>query len=489
MPPMLTTTVPSSFDTPGSFHIFTHVKAGGSLVPLALRVLLVGVKSAAGTATALTPVQLLDVNDAIAKCGVGSELALMAAKAIEQGLLNQSLGRGGIPEIWACPIVAPSGGGAVAAAQTLTVTGPATASGTLILRIAGRYVYVGVNSGDSANTVAAAIEDEIDALVRDLPVTAAVLANVVTCTHVTTGTNGNDVAYEVVQAPAGIAVALAASVVGVGTVDITAAVDASFDKNYDAIAISIHSGAAVTDALAHLVDAWTYSQKSWRWVVMGDRASLGTAQGYASSADSEKVIIPSCEACPNLPSEIATAVAVAAWGVEAPNANYDDVELALYPPPTASAYTGAEHESAIDGGVTPLLPTHNGARLRIGRLVTTKITDGGAPYKLLADLAFIRTVAFRATQYDVIYRTQFKQEVIDGPIDDPEATLLKRIRDMMVGVDRTMGDLGYLRDVETYVPQFRVEEAQAPQGRVLAQAPCRVAGPLHQVAFEHLNYL
>ena len=72
MPPMLTTPVPSSVDTPGSFHVFTHVKAGGSLVPLALRVLLVGVKTSAGTASALTPVQLLDVNDAITKCGQGS---------------------------------------------------------------------------------------------------------------------------------------------------------------------------------------------------------------------------------------------------------------------------------------------------------------------------------------------------------------------------------------------------------------------------------
>lgn len=486
--PMLVTTVPSSVDTPGSFHTFTHVKAGGSLVPLALRVLIVGVKSSAGTATALTPVQILDVNDAITKCGIGSEAALMAAKGFEQGLLNQSSGRGGIPEIWACPITAPAGG-AVAAEQTLTVTGPATASGTLILRIAGRYIYVGVNAGDAQNTIAAAIEDEIDALAKELPVSASVASNVVTCVHRTSGTNGNDVAYEVVQTVAGVSVALAASVVGTGTVDITAAVDASFDKDYDAIVISIHSSTAVTDAIAHLADAWTYSQKSWRWVVMGDRASLGTAQGYATSADTERILIPSCEGCPNLPSEIAMAVAVAAWGVEAPNSNYDDVELALYPPPTASAYTGAEVESAIDGGVTPLAPTHNGARLRIVRLVTTKITDGGAPYKLLADLAFIRTIAYRATQYDISYRIQFRQQVIDGPITDPEATLLKRIRDMMVSIDRNMAALGYLRDVETYIPQFLVEEAQAPQGRVLARAPCRVAGPLHQVAFEHLSYL
>jgi len=88
----------------------------------------------------------------------------------------------------------------------------------------------------------------------------------------------------------------------------------------------------------------------------------------------------------------------------------------------------------------------------------------------------------------VAYRTRFQQEVIDGALDNPEATLLARVRDMGTSIDREMGRLGYLRDVETYIPQHRVEEASSPAGRLLYQAPCRVAGPLHQVAFEHLHY-
>jgi phage tail sheath gpL-like len=486
--PMLTTTVPSSVDTPGTFHVFKNVPVGGSLVPLALRVLLVGVQSSAATATAVTPVQVLDVADAITKFGQGSELALMAAKAFEQGLLNQSVGRGGMPELWACPIAAVAGG-AVAAAETLTVTVTTALAGTVVLRIAGRTINVGVTAGDAQNTVATAIKNAINTASRDLPVTATVAANVVTATHATTGTNGNDVVYEVVSQPSGVTVALAQSVAGTGTVDITAALDAAVDKNYNAIAISIHSSTAISDAADHLTAMWTYSQKFWRWVFLGDKATLGTAQGYATSADSEKILVVSCEQSPSLPSEIAAATAVAAFGVEAPNANYDDVELALYPPPTSYAYTGAEVESSIDGGVTPLSPTSDGRRLRIVRLVTTKITDNSVPYKLLADLAFSRTIAYRAEQYDINFRQRFRQEVIDGSIDDPEATLLKRIRDMCVGVDRAMGAAGYLRDVEALVPQIRVEEALAPAGRVLVQAPARVAGPLHQVAFEHLNYL
>jgi phage tail sheath gpL-like len=217
-------------------------------------------------------------------------------------------------------------------------------------------------------------------------------------------------------------------------------------------------------------------------VFMGDRASLGTAQGYATSADTEKMLVVSCEGCPNLPSEIAVAAAIAAFGTDAPNANLDDVELALYPPAASVAYSGAEIESAIDGGVTPLAPSFDGTCLRIVRLVTTKITDGGAPYKLLADLAYSRTIAYRATQYDLAFRQRFQQQVLTDEV-------LERIRDTCVEIDRSMGSAGYLLDVEELVPQFRVERAVAPQGRALVQAPVKVAGPLHQIVVEHLNYL
>lgn len=482
----VTTTVPTSLLTPQSYHTFQHVKAGAGLAPLPLRVLLVGVKSSAGTATAETPVQVLDVADGITKAGQGSELALMIAKAFEQGMLNASSGRGGMPECWICPIAAP--GASVAAAETITVTVTTAVAGNVVLRIAGRTIYVGVSAGDAQNTIATAIKNAIAAQIRDLPVTAGVSTNVVTCTHVTTGTNGNDVVYEVVSTPSGVSIALAQSVAGTGTVDITAALDAAVDRNYDAVAVSIHSSTAVSDALTHLAAMWGYAQKFWRWVFIGDKASLGTAQGYASSADSEKILIASCEASPSLPSEIAAATAVAAFGVERPNANLDGVELALYPPAAASAYTAAEIESALAGGVTPLKPTASGARLQIVRLITTKMTENSVPFTALMDLAISRTLAYRATQYDIAYQTRFQQEVIDGATSDPNSTLLNRVRDTCVGIDRELGRLGYLRDVETTILEIQVAEASSPAGRLLVQAPCRVAGPLHQVAFNHVNY-
>ncbi|MCK8296014.1 phage tail protein, partial [Erwinia amylovora] len=81
--------------------------------------------------------------------GQGSELALMCRAAIAAGRKA-----GNIPELWACPINEPGGG--TAATYTLTVTGPATASGNVVLSLLGHKITVGVTSGDSATTVAAA---------------------------------------------------------------------------------------------------------------------------------------------------------------------------------------------------------------------------------------------------------------------------------------------------------------------------------------------
>lgn len=484
--------IPSNLRAPNDFHTFRNVKTGSGLEPLPLRVLLVGMKLASGTATTETPVQVFDLVDAATKCGRSSELYLMVAKAFEQGTLNKISGRAGagMPEVWICPIAPLSGGGAAAAAETFTVTVATALAGTLVVRIAGRTIYVGVSAGDAQNDIATALKNAIVAAASDLPGTATVSTNVVTFTNGTTGTNGNDVAFEVVSAPSGVSVALAQSVVGVGTIDITAALDAAVDRNYDAVVPSIHSSTAITDANAHLTAMWGYAQRMWRWVVIGDRASLSTAQGYATSADSEKLIVASCEQCPNLPSEIATAVAVAAWGTSQPNANYDNVALALYPPPATYVYTSAEEESALAGGVTPLRPSPSGAHLEIIRLITTKMTDGGAPFTALMDLAYSRTLAYRATQYHLAYRSQFQQEIIDGAFDNPDATLLKRVRDMCVGLDREMGaqQPPILRDVETTIPEIRVAESSSVAGRLVVKAPCRPAGPLHQVSFDHVNY-
>lgn len=146
------------------------------------RTLLCGQKLAAGTAVVNTPYLVSTSDMAKTLFGTGSMLARMHYMYRQQNSFG---------EVW-CIAVADAGAG-VLATGTITVTGPATAAGTISLYIAGQKVTVAVGSSDTANTIAASINAAIN-LATDLPVTSGVATNVVTLTCRWKGATGNDIA-------------------------------------------------------------------------------------------------------------------------------------------------------------------------------------------------------------------------------------------------------------------------------------------------------
>lgn len=482
------TGVPASLKTPGTFARLLFSLAGRGLVPLPLKVLLVGMQSSAGSATAEVPVRVYDDADADTKFGTGSELALMCRKAFAQGRLQ-----GTQPEIWGCPIAEPGAG--TANTTTFTLSGTATASGNAVFLIAGRVLTVGVSVGDTAATLAGALEDLADTLAADLPVTAGVAAEVVTFTHVTKGENGGDVDFETVSLPAGLSNVIATGAAGSGVTDITAALDASITMDFDGIAIANRKSADVTDAKAHTATAWGYAQKRYRHIFIGDPTTLSAANTLSLASNDYTVVIASCESSPSLPGEVAAAVACMVFGRERPNANYDHAELALYPPPASAStavFTATEIESALSSGTTPLVPTPSGDRLEVVRLVTTHTLTSGAPDLATFDLATSRTAAYIARQTDV----KFRQDFLNG---DPAALLIiddddpldvrARVKDMIIGIHRDAESLHILRDVDTFIDQIEVEEDESVPGRLNVVDPFRVVSPLHQIAVVHRAYL
>lgn len=472
---MIPSSLPTNIRRPGAFHQFVPGLAGG-LVALDSRVAIAAIKSSAGTATAAVPVQIYDESDADTKLGKGSEAALMARVAFAQARRS-----GGQPEIWACPIAAPSNAAAV---QTITTTVTTALAGNVVLRIAGRTVTVGVSAGDAQNTIAAAIEAAIDTAAAEgnLPVTASVSTNVVTCTHVTHGVNGNDVDYEIVSAPSGVSVATTQTVAGAGTVDITAALDALLGDDFNAVCIANHTATDTADILANLTTAWGLESKRWRHIFLGETGSVSTANGLADDIGHKGALVISCENSPSLPGELAVACAVAAVGKARPNASLNDEELVIYPPPVASVYTNAEIESLLAGGSTPLMPTANGADTRIVRLVTTQVLLNGATYDGLRDWAQSSTHAYIARQLDIAWAQRFHQELLDDEV-------LARARDMVIEIHEAAQTARILRDVDEFKPQILVEESPSVAGRIVLVNPFRVAGPLHQADFLHTHYL
>ncbi len=478
------TGVSSTLRNPQTFHVFTYQFAARSLVPLPIRVALVGTMSSSGTATAAVLYELSDAVQTDALFGVSSELAIMARKAFETGA---RLGRG--PRLFGVSIAAP--GASNACIKAITATGTATADGNAIVRVAGRTVYVGIRSGDVQNTVATAISNALKTIQENLPATVSVAANVVSLTVPHAGVNGNDVDVTVVQTVAGVTIAGSVTTAGTGVTDITAALDALSAVPMDAVAIGNHAAADITDINSDWALRWNYSEKRFRFYFLGEMGSIGTATSLASAANHQSVLIASMEGCKSTAGEMATALMMATYSRERPNANYDGLELPLYPPDAATLYTPSEVETALSVGLTPLggvvdpfTRAVTDGVVKIIRMVTTKTTQNSQPFEVLKDLAVARTGVYLSAQLDAAFAARWSGNA------SPDGTLLTddvilQIKDFIVSMLRELEGLNILRNVDADIAQLVVERDLVTPGRVNVSITYTVVVGLHQIAFVH----
>lgn len=484
MPPIETGISPS-LARPQTFHRFTYLRGGGQLTPLAQKVALLGTMlapSADVTGAAGVVYELNSADDAAKLFGIGSEGHCMA---IEAYLTQRLLGQG--PRIVGCCALEPAGG--AKATFTITITGPATESKNLVLTAMGRRFKIGVSKDDIAADIAAAVVTEMSRFTDELPFTVAAVAGVVTATYRHKGTNGNDLDFTCEQKPAGVGVLIAAGVAGAGALDLSACYDAIEATDIDGFAISTRSGDDITDISDHVTAMWAPSEKRWRWGFVGDTETLATATALAAAANDRAIIVGSMEASPSMPFEVATALAVGAMSRERPNANYDGMELPLYPPPIASAYNGSEVESGIAAGLCVLTPIERGRivvgdRVKLERMVTTKTTENNQPFLNCRDLAVPRTGAYMARQLDIKYAERFGPNANpDGVLEDDDS--VDRVRDMVAALWHTAQANKILANVDADLGELLVEPDGEADGRLDVQTAMTVVMPLHQVAYSH----
>jgi len=149
-------------------------------------------------------------------------------------------------------------GAAVAATKTITVTGPATAAGTIVLYMGGVRITVAVADEDAATVIAAAIDAAINAAV-DLPVTAGIASAVVTTTARNKGAEGE--AYDIRHSyrddealPAGVGVAIADVVSGITNPTLTTLIAALGDTWFQILSHPYTDATSLSAIEAELAD-------------------------------------------------------------------------------------------------------------------------------------------------------------------------------------------------------------------------------------------
>ena len=198
---------------------------------------------------------LYSANEAREKFGAGSVAALMAIQHFDC-----------CPELplYIAPLADPPAG--VKATHTITITGPATASGLLSIAILDFQFEVGVIVGATADSIATALALAFSK-VADLPFTAVAAAGVVTMTAKNAGPVGNWFTPIINpnfgnQLPAGLTVEVADGVEGVGVLDASPAV-AAMACPWDCVGLGTEDD-IVVDTFIQLV------RQQWRCGVQGD---------------------------------------------------------------------------------------------------------------------------------------------------------------------------------------------------------------------------
>jgi phage tail sheath gpL-like len=211
---------------------YAEVNAGDQAYQGPSRTLLIGQKTAAGSAAANAPIRL--DGDPQALAGAGSQLSEMAIWARQ----NHPFG-----EIWLLPVADPAG---VAQVHTITVaSGILGSSGQVSVYIGGEKVSVAVGPTDTNATVAAALNAAINAgyfkFGRPLsfPVAATVSTNVVTLTARNVGTLGAKLSIITNligdEGPLQQYLTVAAGTAGIGVPTLGAALAALGDIEFDFI--------------------------------------------------------------------------------------------------------------------------------------------------------------------------------------------------------------------------------------------------------------
>lgn len=377
----------SSFKVPGVFieTIFGAGQISAGSIPI--KCLVIGLKGSSGTITLDgTPQQVFSRNDVDALVQPGSEAARMAYQALRAPNVQLYI---------ACPTPAA---GAVAATATITITStpPHATTGEWRYRVAGVTVSGAISTTATQNQIATAIAAGFNAR-ADLPVAAAVVANVVTLTVKGAGIRGNQhiLMQDKSLLPSTVTSVLAGGaavtgdgvrfVNGAGTEDVTALLDNISAKEYGRIAFAQNDTTNLP-----VIESWLYEQANWdvdilQQGVVALNTTLSDATTLATvTLNAERVQLLAQRNGESHPSELA-----ARWAAHrsifeqidpAASSQYNGFVLTGIAPQTEDEdrWTTAEEDSLLNNGVTPVTTNDNGEAILI-RSITTKCLTSGVP--------------------------------------------------------------------------------------------------------------
>lgn len=377
---------------------FMEVDGSGAITGLVVngRKMLVIAQMRAGIALANTLQEVSRVQDAEAFWGVDSQIAEMFRR-----LKNAD----GFVDTWGIGV--PENGAGVAAGANLSVTGPATAAGTLPVYIGDTRILVGVNASDTATEIAAAIV----AACADFPnLQATVTVNGVHAYQADLvikgkGIWGNDMPLGTClqtgdRMPAGVAVAVTAFANGATNPTIAAAIAAMGNSKWNTIALGFNDDANMDLMEAELEDRWGPLVAKAGRVYTVFRGNLSDTNTYGAARNSKQSSVTGTGLSRTPPWLWAPVIAVrneSSLAIDpARPTQFLDLPLCVPAPPDVE-FILSERNTLIEDGMSTVI-SESGVAMIEQQVTTYKTNAAGAADTTYRYVETMETIDFIRTQ-------------------------------------------------------------------------------------------
>lgn len=403
---------PVNFNVPGFYAEFDSSRAVQGLAPYPQKILLVGQKLDTGSATAGEAVLVSNADEVAVLAGRGSMLHHMAIAARAANEFTP---------LYILPL--DDAGAGTKSDRTVSITGPATAAGTLAFYVGGRRYAVGVANGDTATAVATAIADAVNADAERF-VDATATAGDVDLVARHTGADAGEIGvslnrYAGERLPSGIVITVGALTAGTGNPDVTSAIEGLGENWYPTVAFPYTDGANLTVIEDELADRFGPTRQiEGHAFTAADLSSAGAValaesrnSPHVSPVDSGDVLDPAFI--------VAASVAAKDAGESDPARPRQTLELnGLLSAPETGRRSLSERNQLIDAGMSTLRIDDSG-RVRIEYLTTTyRQNDAGLPSEAFKDVETLRTLGVLRHQLRARFAARYPRHKLgrDGSI-------------------------------------------------------------------------
>lgn len=457
-------TIPGSTRKPGVYAEFNTRMAMRSLPGNPQRMLIIAPLSN-GQAKALELHDVFSDDEAAVLFGSGSLAHIMSVSALKANryLQLQVIG------------LADADAGKAASAS-ISLTGPATQSGTLTLWVANTRIDAPVQSGDTAQVISRSL---LDAILRKgaLPVTAQMATgdSGVTLTARHGGTWGNDIRLSGRTTAPGVTVSVGAMTGGENNADVKQALTAVFAAGHKVVAVPWTDETTLRALREHLAATGDAMEKRGAVGVAGWHGTLATGTTIAGKSNDGRTTIGWHPGSVCLQAEIAAGYAAVIASEEDPARPYNGLEIVgLDVTPLTSRAGRREQENALHNGLAPL-EVGPGDKVQIVRAISTYTrSDNGTDDPALLDITTMRTL-------DYARKAWCDRIALRYPRDKATERNRKGVRSELLDVALKLEEEEIIENVMEMKDALIVDKGKEP-GTFLAAIPCEVVKGLHVIA-------